>query len=172
MTNCRECGAAISTRAAACPQCGARAKKKTSVLTWIAAAVAAGVVGSCVAGLQPGHEQRDARQAATAASEAAKTPEQRASEAAAKAKTEAEFQFVVSAARAAKAAMKDPASFELVTAGLTDAGTACLIYRGKNSFNAVTTEQLAVAKTGKTVPWNGNCGTQRATDYSHARQAL
>ncbi|MGK8437271.1 hypothetical protein ACRS3X_07955 [Ectopseudomonas hydrolytica] len=37
---CRSCRAAISKKAASCPHCGAVAKKKTSVLTWIFAVIA------------------------------------------------------------------------------------------------------------------------------------
>jgi hypothetical protein len=35
LVKCGECGGAISDTAAACPQCGAPPKKKTSVLTWV-----------------------------------------------------------------------------------------------------------------------------------------
>lgn len=34
LVKCRECGAQISTKADACPKCGARAPKKTSAFTW------------------------------------------------------------------------------------------------------------------------------------------
>lgn len=37
---CRSCRAPISKKAAACPHCGALAKKKTSVVTWIVAIIA------------------------------------------------------------------------------------------------------------------------------------
>lgn len=35
MTKCKECGEKISTKAESCPNCGAKAPKKTSALTWI-----------------------------------------------------------------------------------------------------------------------------------------
>jgi len=38
---CKECGAVVSKRAAACPQCGAPAKRKTSRLTWLVVVVVA-----------------------------------------------------------------------------------------------------------------------------------
>lgn len=38
LTKCRECGEQISTKAAACPKCGAVPNKKTSLLTWLVVA--------------------------------------------------------------------------------------------------------------------------------------
>lgn len=35
LTTCKECSAAISTKAVKCPKCGAPKKKKTSVFTWL-----------------------------------------------------------------------------------------------------------------------------------------
>ena len=43
MTQCKECGKEISTKAAACPHCGAKAKR-TSALTWFVA----GLIGLAV----------------------------------------------------------------------------------------------------------------------------
>lgn len=36
MTKCKECGAAVSTKAEACPQCGAKRPKQTSGCAWLA----------------------------------------------------------------------------------------------------------------------------------------
>src|SRR5438128_1059418 len=35
LVKCKECGEQISKKAAACPKCGAPAKKKTSAFTWL-----------------------------------------------------------------------------------------------------------------------------------------
>lgn len=35
LTKCKECGEAISKKAEKCPKCGAPAKKKTSLFTWL-----------------------------------------------------------------------------------------------------------------------------------------
>ena len=35
LTNCKECGAEVSTKAEACPKCGAKRPKSTSIGTWI-----------------------------------------------------------------------------------------------------------------------------------------
>ena len=37
LTKCKDCGASMSKKAKACPRCGATAKKKTSVITWLVA---------------------------------------------------------------------------------------------------------------------------------------
>jgi hypothetical protein len=39
LTKCSECATEISTKAEKCPKCGAKAKKKTSVFTWIIAII-------------------------------------------------------------------------------------------------------------------------------------
>jgi hypothetical protein len=47
LTKCRECGEQISTKAAACPKCGAAPKKKTSLFTWLVVAfIGFAVLGS------------------------------------------------------------------------------------------------------------------------------
>lgn len=43
VVKCKECGAQVSTKAKACPTCGAKPPKKTSVLVWILAALIAAV---------------------------------------------------------------------------------------------------------------------------------
>jgi hypothetical protein len=44
---CHECAAEISSKAAACPKCGAAAKKKTSLFTWLVTIVIGiGVLGA------------------------------------------------------------------------------------------------------------------------------
>lgn len=40
LKNCTECGTQVSDTAAACPKCGAAPKRRTSVVTWMAAIVA------------------------------------------------------------------------------------------------------------------------------------
>lgn len=36
IVKCKECGAEVSTKAKACPKCGAKPPKKTSLITWLA----------------------------------------------------------------------------------------------------------------------------------------
>ena len=47
LKKCRECGNEISTKAAACPNCGApgkKQKKPTSLLTWVVVVLIVGAV--------------------------------------------------------------------------------------------------------------------------------
>ncbi|ENX60732.1 conserved hypothetical protein [Acinetobacter proteolyticus] len=51
LINCKECGVQVSTQAKACPSCGAKVKKPTSVLTWIILGlVVFGVFGAMLGG--------------------------------------------------------------------------------------------------------------------------
>lgn len=85
---------------------------------------------------------------------------------------EADFQFAVKAAKMVKASAKDPGSFEVVQAGLVPGGPVCIIYRAKNSFNAVTTEMIAVRRNMSKGNWNKDCARSGLTDVSHIRKAM
>ncbi|WP_342632179.1 zinc ribbon domain-containing protein [Marinobacter alkaliphilus] len=46
LVKCKECGSDVSTKAKACPKCGAKAPKKTSLFTWLVTGfVAAAMIG-------------------------------------------------------------------------------------------------------------------------------
>lgn len=117
------------------------------------------VVGSCVYSI------------ATAPDKPPPTPEQVLE----KTMRDLEFRQAVAGARALKANMKNPASFELVFAGMNDEKTMCYEYRGTNSFNAVVTNRYVIGEgvaSGEPAAWNKHCAGQRLTDYTHARRAL
>lgn len=171
MTKCSECGAQISTKATACPSCGAKIKR-TSKLTWIVTGFLALVVVSVAPAIMDGQKAGTKRAEEQAATEAAKTPEQRAAEAEAKAKSEAEFQRVVTVARALKASAKNPASFELVDALYMPSGAVCITYRATNSFNAIVTDNAAIGKDGKSGDWNKLCGGKTGNSYRGAKLAI
>lgn len=47
LVKCKECGSEVSTKAKACPKCGAKAPKKTSLFTWLVTGfVAAAMIGA------------------------------------------------------------------------------------------------------------------------------
>lgn len=171
MTKCRECGHEISTKATACPSCGAKIKR-TSLVTKIVAGFVGLVFVASIAGYFSGIDAKNEGEAKQAAVEAAKTPEQRKAEADAKAAREAEFQRVVVVARALKASAKNPKSFELVEALYMPSGAVCITYRATNSFNAVVTNNAAVAKNDKMGDWNKLCGGKIGNSYRHAGGGL
>lgn len=173
MVKCRECGKDVSDEAKNCPHCGiAKPAPPSKVGNYIKLALGAVLLISifrCIGDQEDRKSQADAERARA---EAAKTPEQRAQEAAKKAKDEAEFQSVVARLKALKASTKNPASFELVEALLMDDGTVCVVYRGTNSFNAVVTENKAISTDARVVDWNRYCGGKSGKDMKFARQAL
>lgn len=183
LVNCVECGHAVSTEAASCPGCGSlkfaqrtppREQEKTKSQALLVTAGAGVVVVSLMTLVLSSHgESATTRAKVAAAVEASKTPEQRAAEAAAKAKKEADFQFAVVAARALKGSLKNPASFELVSAILVDGGgPLCLEYRGTNSYNAVITERAAIKRDYKLGKWALECTGKTGSDMKSIRHAL
>lgn len=183
LVNCLECGHAVSTEAVSCPGCGSlkfaqrtpnREQEKTKSHSLLITAAAGVVVLTVMTLVLSSHgDSATTRAKVAAAVEAAKTPEQRAAEAAEKAKKEADFQFAVVAARALKASLKNPASFELVSAILVDGGgPLCLEYRGTNSYNAVITERAAIKRDYKIGKWALECSSKSGSDMKSIRHAM
>lgn len=155
---CHECGNQVSTEAKACPSCGAKVRKPAGIFGWAFAGSVILLVVMC------------SQQTSTtpAAAKATRTPEQ------VKAEEEEErlFQADVVKVKLLKAALKNPASFELVTAARMDSGTLCVVYRGTNSFNAIITEQKAVKADLSFGDWNRHCGGKSGKDLTYIRQAI
>ncbi len=142
LQKCKECGNEVSSKAKACPQCGAAQPKKTSVFTWIiggffAVAVVAAVVGGT--------------------SSSTMTPEQHA---ASKQKSES-MKKTMLALQAIKKSMRDPDSlkWEDITAN-DDASVICISYRAKNGFGGMNRDIATVVNdkfhTDKKT-WNKHC---------------
>lgn len=173
MVKCRECSKEVSDQAKTCPHCGIANPAPPSRLgNYFKLGLGALIVFAMVRCISDQEDRRSSAEAERQRVEASKTPEQRAREVAEKAKAEADFQSVVSRLRALKASTKNPTSFELVDAILMDDGTVCVVYRGTNSFNAVVTENKAIAKDMRLVDWNRFCGGKSGKDMKYARQAL
>lgn len=154
---CHECGAKVSTSAKVCPGCGVKPKKPTSTLTWM---VVAGVVFAVVYNV-----------ATAPPPPPAKTPEEIAQAEA----DEKMFQRVAAALRRLKASMKDPSSFEVVTAEVTPAEVLCVTYRARNSFNAITPGVYVFAPgevTDDVATFNKHCGGLPGKDFRHAKHAI
>jgi predicted amidophosphoribosyltransferase len=155
MTTCEECKKPISGSAKTCPHCGFEQPKEASRLK-------IGFVGLVLIMILYGIANQEPEKPVQA-----KTP--------AEIQKERQFQQVVQAARKLKAAMKNPASFELVSALVMAGPTICMTYRSTNSFNAVVTERYTLndkVSTTSTAAWNKHCGGKTGDDYSYAKRAI
>lgn len=159
LINCHECGAKVSTQAKVCPGCGVKPKKATSMTTWVVGGVVLSAILFSLATAPPEPAAK------------VKTPEEIAQAEA----DEKMFQRVVAALRRLKATMKDPSSFELVTAEVTPAEVLCVTYRARNGFNAITPGVhifTAEMGTDDVAVFNMHCSGPMGKDYRHARHAL
>ncbi len=125
LVKCRECGAQVSTQAAACPKCGApppQPPRRTKPEVWAVAAALALIFIVAISSSSP-TSQPPTREQATAQ---AANPQRQARLAAAGL-----------AAGLLRMGMKDPEAFVLTSLLVMPDGTACYRYRAKNSFGAV-----------------------------------
>lgn len=137
LVKCKECGKEISSNAQACPGCGRSKGKPTSVVTWIVASIfAIGVVGAIL------NSGKSEEQEATRL--AAMTPEQRASEAKAKADSDQLSSARYACKEFVKRSLNDPdaAQFDDARTYFTEKQTADkfrveVSVRAKNGFNAL-----------------------------------
>ena len=181
--NCRECKKEVSTKAVACPNCGAAQPKKTSFTTWLVAGLFALVaVAAVVANVQINSEKEATRAAAqaaefkristlTPAQKSAEDEKKKAAEKAAKEENEkfaTRATFALVGAKQLKASAKDPATFEFQSIYLAKDGSACYEYRAKNSFGAILPSSAFMNLAGKILvkerdgnkfvnAWNKSC---------------
>lgn len=148
---CIECGVNVSTKAAACPQCGARAKRPTSLLTKIVASILG--LSVAIAVFAPKGD----------APSVAKKP--------ADPKKEAAFQRTLVVVRSIKASLRDPASVKWgnIQAG-EDASVVCVSYRARNGFGGMNLEGATYAGgklTTSGTAWQKHCaGKKLVYDFS------
>ncbi len=167
LIKCKECGAEISKTAAACPKCGAKQKKRTSIVTWIIGAIALVIVVKC---------SMD-----SADRSSAPAPKLSKAEEAAKAKGEAQFQRGLAKANVAvaalKASLRNPDSLVLDSVFLiTETAAVCIEYRAQNGFGG-TNREIAVfapdgtAKNGSDDQvrrlWNKECAKKPGRELRH-----
>lgn len=128
LVKCADCGTQVSTSAKACPNCGAPRKKPTSAVTWFVGGLFAFVVAGMVFKKDPPPSPPVSTKVPPAGTPtASKEPSQ----------ADLQIQAGIAAARAIKAATKNPASFQLESFLIYPGGATCIEYRGTNSFNAV-----------------------------------
>lgn len=145
IVKCHECGKDVSTEAKTCPSCGVKVKNPTSrAVKLIGLAFTVAVIGTAITG-----NNNQPQQNAESSRRASLTPEQRATEDAAKAKRDTQLQTAAAVALRLKNATKDPAAFELTTLIVKPDGTACYEYRAKNSFGAILPSSAVLTTKGK-----------------------
>jgi hypothetical protein len=157
LIKCSECGREVSDQAENCPHCGASVPQPMSRWKILVAGVFALAVGMAIF--------KDDRP----------PPPPAARPTAAEIQTEKDFQTVVAGARWIKGSMKNPASFELVSALMIGHDVVCYKYRGTNSFNAIVPNYRVITNTvnsGSDKDWNRYCAGKPGTDYSYASHAM
>jgi hypothetical protein len=157
LISCKECKNQVSDEAKTCPNCGASVPKPMSRWKWLILGVFTIVVAKC---------------ALTERFERPTEPPLSAAQIEENKRQEAEFQFGVIATKRVKNSLKNPASFELVNAGVVTGGALCLTYRATNSFNAVITDQVAIKRNLQQGDWNKECGGRQVSEMNHIKQAL
>jgi hypothetical protein len=164
---CAECGAKISTKAVACPSCGAKPKKSMGFLPWgIGIIVAILLIANA-----PDNKKATGEPAPTpltAEQEAAKT----------KAALESNARFVNTAAtlRAIKNRLREPKSVEWIDISASQDGkVVCLTYRARNGFGGMNVEHAAMAKdtiSNSRGAWNKNCAGKSLYEAKSALHAI
>lgn len=155
MINCAECGAQVSTKAKACPACGAgqrdiSPKKRGGCLTALVALLALGVVGSAVSSFFGSPPKSPAEQAADTKRGGA----------------------VYDAVQLLKSQLRDPESLTIEAAWVDpDGQTVCIAYGAKNGFGGQNRERLVVVDHGgltTKAAWNKHCTGSDMSDVTFA----
>ncbi|OGB00436.1 MAG: hypothetical protein A3E25_05465 [Burkholderiales bacterium RIFCSPHIGHO2_12_FULL_69_20] len=138
---CKECGAKISTKAPACPSCGAKRPRETSRAAKLAALLLA-VFGALLI--------------YTKATEPPATPQQIA----AKASDAKRGALAYDLAATIKARVRDPDSLKVTWIGVnSSATTACASYRARNGFGGMNSERAVIVDRKPLEPTEGNWNT-------------
>lgn len=138
---CKECGAQVSTKAAACPKCGAKVPPRTTLFAKIVAGLFALfiVLALYIRGAQP-----------------PATPAQIAETAASSKRSALAYDL----AATIKARMRDPDSLKVTWIGVNSRATiACATYRAKNGFGGMNSERIVVVDRKPLEPTTANWNT-------------
>ncbi|MGV6397002.1 zinc ribbon domain-containing protein [Pseudomonas caspiana] len=143
VVKCKECGAQVSTKAKACPSCGAKPPKKTSALVWILAALFAFIfLKSCYSvvtgdGPPPKSPEALAEQAKSKELDAALAKEKEAAKSLEDKKTAALW----AARQSVTKILNDPDSAKFGKVVYRDPGFVCGYVNAKNGFGGYTGEK-------------------------------
>jgi hypothetical protein len=124
LTHCPECQTTISNKAKICPACGVRPPRRTSKLVLIlVGALCISLTIALTTGPTNTLAEAQAQSLAKTISDKAESDR---------------FDMARESARAVRAAMRDPASFEVEFIGVSsDAKISCMKYRSRNGFGGM-----------------------------------
>lgn len=149
LIKCKECSSEISTKAEACPKCGAKVLR-TTLFTKIVGTVFGFLVLSAVIG-----------SSGNSSNQPPKTPDQIAAEKKADEQDTQRFIAARAAARAIKSALRDPDSLQFEAVRVSDnAKVICAEYRAKNGFGGTNRESIVFVNGSAhkdAATWNKNC---------------
>jgi hypothetical protein len=186
ITTCNECGGQVSTKATACPKCGAvRAGGKGIGCGAVTLGVFVFFLLSYLWTDYQASQKRDDAAAKEAARVAKLTPEQRAAEERAKAAAAAEkkrrddaVSRAAVGAQMLKKSMRNPDVFKLESALVMDSGAVCYTYRGQTGFGGMKRGYAALSADAKRfltdemdgfrTLWNRICANKSGDEVSTA----
>lgn len=150
MMKCKECGGDVSTKAAACPKCGAKTPRKTSLGTKLVA----GLLGIGVLGAVIGNSSK---------TPPAPRPPEDPKAVAARQAEDARMSLAIEVGKAVKAQLRDPDSLKFRALGVNeDATVACGQYQAKNGFGGMN-QQAVIVVNGKAVAFSESEWKKRCT---------
>lgn len=166
LVKCSECGKQVSSAAAACPNCGAKPKKRTSLFTWIVTAF----IG--FAALSALFSEPSEKSAASRPAPKVKSPEEL--------RYEKNLNRAAVAAQALRKSMRNPDSFVLEQALAMESNTICIEYRAQNGFGGMNRGRALLSADDKKLlsdesdgfnsSWNKSCAGQTGDDLTRAVQ--
>lgn len=129
MVNCKECKTEISSKAEACPKCGAKTKRSSIGCGSALAVIGVIFVFIMVAGIIRGPSD-------TSAAAPKKTTESQSTEKSTRAQT---LMYVV------KKSLRNPDSLKAESVIVTEALAVCATYRAQNGFGGMNVEQAVMS---------------------------
>ena len=179
MTKCKECGQPVSTKAVACPHCGAKVARQNIGCGGLIIVVFIGVIVVGVIGSQMGdHSTPTASHVVSPPAPSHEpTPAEKEAEEKAK-KRDVQIGLAQLGAKTLKSSMRDPDSFKLEAALVMEDGAVCYEYRARNGFGGMNRGQAVLQTSGKRFAfksseqpgfmplWNRECANKSGEDVS------
>lgn len=169
MVKCKECGNDISSKAPACPKCGAKVER-TSAFTWLMAIF----IGAPFLYI--------AFSTSLSKSNTPPAPPSGPAQIEIEKKKDAALEKAIVGAQALKKSTRDASSFNLESALLVNGtGAVCYDYRAKNGFGGINVGHAVLSADGKKFKtneeegfaalWNKECAKKSGSDVAAAIRA-